>query len=80
MVDDPDHQVQQPRRRQRPRRLLQAFSSPDSYGLVLLLIVVTYALSAAATATAWAESLVLSVQITTIWVTPAGVMNTASSL
>jgi len=68
MADDPDHQVQQPRR-QRPRRLLQAFSSPDSYGLVLLLIVVTYALSAAATATAWAESLVLFVQIATIWVT-----------
>jgi hypothetical protein len=69
MADDPDHQAQQPRRRQRPRRLLQAFSSPDSYGLVLLLIVVTYALSAAATATAWAESLVLFVQIATIWVT-----------
>src|SRR5512132_936150 len=69
MADDPDHQVQQPRRRQRPRRLLRAFSSPDSYGLVLLLIVVTYALSAAATATAWAVSLVLFVQIVTIWVT-----------
>jgi hypothetical protein len=68
MTDDPDHQVQQPRRRQRPWRLLQAFSSPDSYGLVLLLIVVTYMLSAATTA-AWAVSLVLFVQITTIWAT-----------
>jgi hypothetical protein len=68
MADDPDHQVQQPRRRQRPRRFLQAFSAPDSYGLVLLLIVVTYVLSTA-TATAWAESLVLFVQIATIWVT-----------
>ena len=68
MADDPDHQVQQPRRRQRPRRLLQAFSSPDSYGLVLLLILVTYALSATLTA-AWAVSLVLFVQIATIWVT-----------
>src|SRR4030095_10445854 len=68
MTDDPDHQVQQPRRRQRPWRLLQAFSSPDSYGLVLLLIVVTYMLSAA-TAAAWAGSLVLFVQITTIWAT-----------
>jgi Ion channel len=67
MADDPDHQLQQPRR-QRPRRLLQAFSSPDSYGLVLLLILVTYALSATITAT-WAVSLVLFVQITTIWVT-----------
>ena len=41
---------------------------PDSYGLVLLLIVVTYMLSAATTA-AWALSLVLFVQIATIWVT-----------
>ena len=68
MADDPDHQVQQPRRRQRPRRFLQAFSAPDSYGLVLLLILVTYVLSAAITA-AWAVSLVLFVQIATIWVT-----------
>jgi Ion channel len=67
MADDPDHQVQQPRR-QRPRRLVQAFSSPDSYGLVLVLILVTYALSATLTA-AWAVSLVLFVQIATIWVT-----------
>jgi Ion channel len=67
MTDDPDHQLQQPRR-QRPGRLLQAFSSPDSYGLVLLLILVTYALSATATAT-WAVSLVLFVQLATIWVT-----------
>src|SRR4249919_1163077 len=65
--DDPDHQVQE-RRRQRPRRLLRAFTSPDSYGLVLLLILVTYALSATLTA-AWAVSLVLFVQIATIWVT-----------
>jgi hypothetical protein len=67
MADDPDHQVQQPHS-QRPGRLLQAFSSPDSYGLVLLLIVLTYALSATITA-AWAVSLVLFVQIATIWVT-----------
>jgi ion channel len=67
-VDDPDHQMQQPHPRVRPRRLLQAFSSPDSYGLVLLLIVITYTLSALTTA-AWALSLVLFVQIATIWVT-----------
>ena len=65
--DDPDHQVQQTPR-PGSRRLLQAFSSPDSYGLVLLLILVTYALSATLTA-AWAVSLVLFVQIATIWVT-----------
>jgi Ion channel len=67
MADDPDHQLQQPRR-QRPRRLIQAFSSPDSYGLVLLLILITYALSATITA-AWAVSVVLFVQLATIWVT-----------
>jgi hypothetical protein len=68
MVEDPDHQVQQPNRRRRPGRLVEAFSSPDSYGLVLLLIIVTYTLSATITA-AWAASLVLFVQIATIWVT-----------
>ena len=67
MAEDPDHQLQQQRGR-RGRRLLQAFSSPDSYGLVLLLILVTYVLSATITA-AWAVSLVLFTQIATIWVT-----------
>jgi hypothetical protein len=68
MVEDPDHRVHERRRLDRPRRLLQAFSSPDSYGLVLLLIMVTYLLSASLTA-AWAVSLVLFVQIATIWAT-----------
>jgi hypothetical protein len=68
MAGNPDHQVQDRRPLHRPRRLLQAFSSPDSYGLVLLLILVTYALSATATA-GWTVSLVLFVQIATIWVT-----------
>jgi hypothetical protein len=67
MADDPDHQVQQ-RPRPGSRRLIQALTSPDSYGLVLVLILVTYALSATLTAT-WAVSLVLFVQIATIWVT-----------
>ena len=68
MADDPEQQVQERPRLHRSRRLVQAFSSPDSYGLVLLLILVTYALSATLTA-AWAVSLVLFVQIATIWVT-----------
>jgi hypothetical protein len=67
MADDPDHQVQQ-RPRPGSRRLIQALTSPDSYGLVLVLILVTYALSATLPAT-WAVSLVLFVQIATIWVT-----------
>ena len=68
MADDLDHQMQQRRRRHRPRRLLQALFSPNSYGLVLLLILVTYVM-AASTATRWTVSLVLFVQIATIWVT-----------
>jgi hypothetical protein len=68
MADDPDHHVQERPSSDRPRRLIRAFSSPDSYGLVLLLILVTYALSATATA-GWTVSLVLFVQIATIWVT-----------
>ena len=32
-------------RRRRPRRLIEAFYSPNSYGLVLLLILATYVLS-----------------------------------
>jgi Ion channel len=58
----------EPGRGGRYRRLLEAFSSPDGYGLVLLLILVTYALSAAL-AESWAASLVLAVQIATVWVT-----------
>jgi hypothetical protein len=78
MADDPDIPVQE-RRRHRPRRLLQALSSPDSYGLVLLLILVTYALSATTITAAWAVSLVLFVQIATIWVTLQRLRHTATS-
>jgi Ion channel len=63
----PGDQLQEPGRGRR-HRLLEAFSSPDSYGLVLILILITYALSAALTAS-WATSLVLAVQIATVWVT-----------
>jgi Ion channel len=49
-------------------RVLRALYSPDSYALVLLLILVTYALSAALTA-AWATSLIVAVQIAALWVT-----------
>ena len=50
------------------RRILRALYSPDSYALVLLLILVTYALSTALTA-AWATSLIVAVQIGVVWVT-----------
>jgi hypothetical protein len=47
------------------RRLLVAFVSPNSYGLVLLLTVVTYVLAASATAS-WAPIVILA-QIVTVW-------------
>lgn len=61
-------QLQEPEPGGRHRRLMEAFSSPDSYGLVLLLILMTYALSATL-AESWAASLLLAVQIATVWVT-----------
>ena len=56
-------------RGRRYRRLVEALSSPDGYGLVLLLILLTYALTAALTTTSWADYLVVAVQIATVWVT-----------
>ena len=61
-----DAQRQRPRLRD-PRSLIGALSSPNSYGLVLLLIIITYAVSVTLTAD-WANSLVVSVQIATVWV------------
>ena len=61
-----DDQRQGPRLR-RPRSLIGALASPNSYGLVLLLIIITYAVSVTLTAE-WATSLVVSVQIATVWV------------
>jgi Ion channel len=56
-----------PRRRHELWRLVRALSSPNSYATVLLLILVTYALSAALTAS-WAASLIVAVQIAAVWV------------
>ena len=49
-------------------RLARSFVSADSYGLVLLLVVVTYVLSVSVTET-WAGSIVLTVQLATVWLT-----------
>jgi hypothetical protein len=49
------------------QRLVRAMVSPDSYGSVLLLILFTYVFSVSVTAT-WASSLVICVQIATVWV------------
>jgi hypothetical protein len=53
--------------RSRPRRLIEAFYSPNSYGLVLLLILLTYVLSVTLTR-GRVVSIVVAVQIATIWV------------
>src|SRR3954451_25062635 len=59
----------QRRRRSRPRpahRLLRAFYDADSYGLVLLLILVSYLLSVTVTSSR-AHAVVLAVQMATVW-------------
>ena len=48
------------------RRLLVALVSPNSYGLVLVLIVATYVLSVSTTIS-WMAPLVLLVQVVTVW-------------
>jgi hypothetical protein len=57
------------------RRLGSSFVSADSYGLVLLLVVATYVISVSMTETQ-AASIVLTVQLATVWLTlrtsPAG--------
>jgi Ion channel len=53
------------RQRRLTRRLISSFWSADSYGLVLLLIVVSYGLSVWLTGV-WI-SLVLTIQIATVW-------------
>ncbi len=50
------------------RRLGRSFVSADSYGLVLLLVVVTYVVSVSVTE-ARAASIVLIVQLATVWLT-----------
>jgi hypothetical protein len=65
-----DEVPKDPRSDEQPRRLRRPhvpILSPDSYGLILVLIGVTYAVSVALTAT-WAASLVVAVQIATVWV------------
>ena len=48
------------------RRLVRSFWSTDSYGLVLLMIVTTYVL-AATLSQRWAATVILTVQIATVW-------------
>jgi len=66
MPEVAEHRPEQPRFR-RPRRLVEAFYSPNSFGLVLLLILLTYVLSVTIRE-GRAISIVVGVQIATIWV------------
>ncbi len=50
------------------RRLSHDFVNADSYGFVLLLVMVTYTVSVSITQT-WAASIVLTVQVATVWFT-----------
>jgi Ion channel len=61
---DPD--TSESARRYPVRRLARAMVSTDSYGSVLLLILFTYGFSVGVTAS-WAASLVITVQIGTVW-------------
>ena len=65
--DDPSQDGEGRGHSQHPgRRLLRKFVSADSYGLVLVLVVLTYLASVSFTA-GWAQSLVLVMQIGTLW-------------
>ena len=48
------------------RRLLRSFGSADSYGLVLVMLVVTYVLAAALSAP-WGATILLFAQMATVW-------------
>jgi hypothetical protein len=60
-----DDAIEREREARALRRLLRSFRSADSYGLVLLMIVTTYVLAAALSAR-WGASIVLFVQIATV--------------
>src|ERR1700675_4175132 len=65
MSDQLEALTEEERRRRFGHRAVQAFSSMDSYGLVLLLIVASYIFAISVTAR-WAMSAVLAVQIATV--------------
>jgi hypothetical protein len=60
-----DDAVEREREARALRRLLRSFRSTDSYGLVLLMIIATYAL-ATSLSERWGASIVLFVQIATV--------------
>jgi hypothetical protein len=65
-TDPADPDASESARRHPVRHLARAMVSPDSYGSVLLLILFTYLFSVSVTSS-WAASLVITVQIGTVW-------------
>ncbi len=53
-------------RRARRRRLTRALVSPDSYGSILVLLLITYVASATATQQ-WQRSIIVVLQVLTVW-------------
>jgi hypothetical protein len=68
VADVADHGAAADRESQWWRRLARSFVSADSYGLVLLLVMVTYVVSVSVDE-ARAASIVLVVQLVTVWIT-----------
>ena len=66
MPESMDDVTEDQRQRLFGRKVIQAFSSGDSYGVVLLLIIASYLFAVSVTAR-WAMSAVLVVQIATVW-------------
>lgn len=66
MVAGPDAPRSTEGRKAPVRALLRALVSPDSYGSVLVLLLITYAVSVTLTSQ-WARSIVLVVQIGVVW-------------
>ncbi len=48
------------------RRLLRSFRSPDSFGLVLVMIIITYVMAISLTSERWGPAIVLLAQIVTV--------------
>ena len=68
MSDEPDEPADRPTNHPAGHPLLKKFVSADSYGLILLLVVVTYLL-AVSFPTGRGHSVVMAVQIATVWLT-----------
>jgi hypothetical protein len=72
MPAEPEERGERPERSRRPRGLIETFYSPNSYGLMLLLILLTYGISVTLTE-GRIVSVVVAVQIDDGLGDPSGV-------